>query len=92
MKHALNSTKFHCIQTQGSFASTAILLTMILTLSACKTTAIRHTSPSVARPVIQGPIDQIRDPRIQLLLEEAYYAFIDSRLTTPVEDNAYYRY
>jgi hypothetical protein len=34
----------------------------------------------------------VRDPKIQQLLEEAYFAFIESRLTTPVEDNAYFRY
>ena len=72
----------------------AVILTccLILALTGCKATNSRSSTPTATQPVVTTPAAPVRDPRIQRLLEEAYFAFMESRLTTPIEDNAYYRY
>ncbi len=72
----------------------AFILTcsMILALTGCNATNSGPSNPAATQPVVTQPAIPIRDPRIQQLLEEAYFAFMESRLTTPIEDNAYYRY
>jgi len=89
---ASKNTSLRQLESSRSLISKVLILAAILTLSACKTTHITKPPPPVSQPVRAIPAEQTSDPRIQMLLEEAYYAFIASRLTTPYEDNAYYRY
>jgi len=88
----LNSTNSTHLCTWRTNVIVIVISTMILALGGCNTINPRHNSPVVSQPVATSSSVQNRDPRIQQLLEEAYFAFIESRLTTPIEDNAYYRY
>lgn len=94
MNQTLNSILFKILATsQRLSAVIALLIAMVmLPLSGCKSTVDGYSPGPSTQTVIPSPNRPVRDPRIQQLLEEAYYAFIESRLTTPVEDNAYFRY
>ena len=94
MNQTLNSTLFKILAISPRLGTVIALLAamLIVPISGCKSTLDGY-SPSPSTPtVIPAPNRPVRDPKIQQLLEEAYYAFIESRLTTPVEDNAYFRY
>ena len=66
-------------------------------MAGCNTT-VPPTAPPPAQPPVEAEVEAtlpaVDDNRreIEWLLDEAVTAFHDNRLTTPLNDNAYYRY
>jgi hypothetical protein len=92
VKQTLNSTLFKILAAQPRLSAAIAVLVIIVPLSACNSTIVEYSPIPATATITPEPNKPVRDPRIQQLLEEAYFAFIESRLTTPVEDNAYFRY
>ncbi len=66
-----------------------IIIVLLILLTSCQTTvpvvnSIPAKETRTTRPIV--------DPRIDILLAEAELALNNDQLTTPLDDNAYYRY
>lgn len=66
----------------------------ILMLASCESLTVRGTTEPSERPaeIPTQVIDPATQKKINQLLDEAYLAYENDRLTTPLDDNAYYRY
>ncbi|MFP6806959.1 MAG: hypothetical protein VB957_07230 [Pseudomonadales bacterium] len=74
------------IATRKPLVRLGIALAIVLGASSCETIKpVEEPAPS-SRPV------KVEDPRIRILLAQAEQALFNDQLTTPLDDNAYYRY
>jgi|TARA_B100001971_G_scaffold86657_1_gene80109 hypothetical protein len=64
---------------------------IVALLSACVLPPARKLTP-IPKPLPPTIAEKKDQEQITPLLDEAYLAFEDNRLTTPLDDNAYYRY
>ncbi|XOV87198.1 MAG: hypothetical protein ACFHX7_19900 [Pseudomonadota bacterium] len=74
-----------------------VLVIVTLCVAGCEVQPTRPTKPDPVTPPLQQPPDADPEPderelQINRLLGKAYLAYVESRLTTPVEDNAYLHY
>ncbi len=92
MNAKLESTKFPHFSFRNTRATAIILCSVLIVLTGCKAVNPEPSKPAAAQKIVTTTATRTQDPRIQPLLEEAYFAFIENRLTTPIEDNAYFRY
>ena len=70
------------------------LVSVTFVLCSCESFIVQETTIPLTQPV-QIPtqaIDSATQQKIDQLLDQAHFAYEKGRLTTPLDDNAYYRY
>ena len=66
-------------------------ISCLLLVASCQ--SIVNEKPSITVPETETPVSlPPADPRIALLLDQAHFAYVQDRLTTPIENNAYLKY
>ncbi|MFT7687173.1 MAG: hypothetical protein ACI9FB_002525 [Candidatus Azotimanducaceae bacterium] len=69
----------------------ALGIAFLAILGACQSNNLEQ--PSITVPETETPTSlPPKDPRVTLLLDQAYFAYNQDRLTTPIENNAYLKY
>ncbi len=61
-------------------------------LYGCQTPTVQSVSAPDPEPLVVEPATESHQSKIAILLDQAYIAFEQNKLTTPIDDNAYYIY
>ncbi len=81
-----------CYLGQGRCYRTPLLLCCLILVNGCESLSTAKTvDPKVSKSPYAAPSTRL-ESEVQVLLREAQIAFLDHRLTTPVDNNAWYRY